>query len=247
MLYSTNEFRFLEANLKQLSKISDEIIITICSHFYSGEPENKELLQKSFDIISNYDKCIIKLFKWENSNIKPRYYHNLSRKLGTDIAKNKWLFFVDADEIVDDNFKDWFETVKNTDNAYVLTCAWYFRDPRYKAKSRETDSLLILKKDCHWDLDNELERSQLYQKLWEENRIFHGDKSPLLGLDGEVLSHHYSWVRSKEEMLRKVRNWGHKDDKNWHELVEQEFNRDFNGTDFIHNYEYEIVENKFEI
>ncbi len=247
LLYSTNEFRFLEANLKQLSKISDEIIITICSHFFSGEPENEELLEKSFDIISKYNKCIVKIFEWEFFNSNPRYYHNLSRKLGTEIAKNEWLFFVDADEIPDDNFKDWFETVKNTNNAYVLTCAWYFRDPIYKAKTYESNGLLIRSKDCNWDVESDLEREQLYQKLWDEGRIWHGDINPFFGLDGKVLLHHYSWVRSKQEMLKKVKNWSHKNDKNWEELVEEEFSRNFNGTDFVHNYEYERVENKFKI
>jgi hypothetical protein len=247
MLYSTNEFRFLEANLKQLSKFSDEIIITICSHFFSGDPENEELLKTSLDIISKYNKCIVKIFEWENLDKKPRYYHNLSRKIGTSIAKNEWLFFVDADEIPDNNFKDWFDTVKHTENAYVLTCSWYFRQPIYRAKSNETNGLVVLKKDCNWDLDSNLEREQIYQKLWDENRIFHGDISPVLGLDGEVLIHHYSWVRSKEQMIKKVKNWSHKYDRDWVSLVEEEFSRDFNGTDFVHNYSYEIVENKFKI
>ena len=247
MLYSTNEFRFLEANLKQLSKFSDEIIITICSHFFSGEPENKELLQKSFDIISNYDKCIIKFFEWEDLNKKPRYYHNLSRKIGTCMAKNEWLLFVDADEIPDDNFGEWFESIKNEDKAYVLTCDWYFRRPIYKAKSKETCSLLVRKKDCDWDIDSNLEREQIYQKLWDEGRLCHGDINPVLGLDGKVLIHHYSWVRTKEQMIRKVKNWSHKYDKNWEELVEEEFSRNFNGTDFVHGYKYELVDNKFKI
>ena len=247
MLYSTNEFRFLEANLKQLSKFSDEIIITICSHFFSGEPENEDLLKTSLDIISNYSKCIVKIFEWEDLNKKPRYYHNLSRKIGTCMAKNEWLLFVDADEIPDDNFKDWFDTIKHTENAYVLTCSWYFRQPIYRAKSNETNGLVVLKKDCNWDVDSDQEREQLFQKLWNENRIFHGHISPVLGLDGQVLIHHYSWVRSKEQMIKKVKNWSHKYDRDWVTLVEEEFSRDFNGTDFVHNYSYEIVENKFKI
>lgn len=246
-MYSTNEFRFLEANLKQLSKISDEIIITICSHFFSGEDENKDLMEASLRIISNYNKCIVKTFEWQDLNKKPRYYNNLSRKIGTDIAKNKWLFFVDADEIVDDNFKDWFETIKNADNAYLFTCSWYFREPIYKAKFYESNGFLVRKKDCNWDVDSDLEREQLYQKIWDEGRLYHGDITPVLGLDGEVLVHHYSWVRSKEQMIKKVKNWSHKYDRDWVNLVEEEFSRDFNGTDFVHNYQYEIVENKFKI
>jgi len=60
--------------------------------------------------------------------------------------------------------------------------------------------------------------------------------------------HHYSWVRTKEEMLKKVSNWGHARDKgDWKELVEMEYSRPFNGQDFLHNYQYIIVDNKFNI
>ena len=48
-------------------------------------------------------------------------------------------------------------------------------------------------------------------------------------------------------MLKKVLNWGHKNDKNWSDLIEEEFSRPFNGTDFVHGYNYNIVENKFNI
>ena len=59
--------------------------------------------------------------------------------------------------------------------------------------------------------------------------------------------HHFSWVRTKEEMLKKVRSWGHKGDRNWIELVEKEFSTDFQKTDFIHGYQYKIVEPLFNI
>ena len=48
-------------------------------------------------------------------------------------------------------------------------------------------------------------------------------------------------------MLKKVHNWGHKHDKPWKELVEKEFEKEFDGTDFIHGYTYTIVENKFNL
>jgi hypothetical protein len=53
--------------------------------------------------------------------------------------------------------------------------------------------------------------------------------------------HHYSWVRTKEEMLRKVKAWGHTNDKDWNTLIEEEFSREFNGKDFVHGYNFEIL------
>jgi hypothetical protein len=48
-------------------------------------------------------------------------------------------------------------------------------------------------------------------------------------------------------MIKKVKNWSHKYDRDWEALVEEEFSRNFNGTDFVHQYQYELVDNKFKI
>lgn len=58
---------------------------------------------------------------------------------------------------------------------------------------------------------------------------------------------HFSWVRSKQEMLLKVKNWGHNNDRDWLSLIEEEFSRDFNGIDFVHGYSYTLVDNTFNL
>ena len=59
--------------------------------------------------------------------------------------------------------------------------------------------------------------------------------------------HHYSWVRTKAQLLKKVSSWAHKDDRNWAAFVEEEFSRPFNGTDFVHGFSYTTVKNIFTI
>ena len=54
--------------------------------------------------------------------------------------------------------------------------------------------------------------------------------------------HHYSWVRAKEALLRKATCWGHRDERNWKELIEIEFSRAFSGSDFVHGYSFIEVE-----
>lgn len=245
--YSTTEIIFLETNLKQCDKFSDEIIIPICSHFFNGQPEDVNLLKETTSIVKKYSKAKIIMFDWEGTQSNNSYYHNLSRKIGTDAAKNNWLFFLDADEIVSDEFYDWFQSVCNLDRAWWLSCYWYFREPIYQAVANEGAGLLIPKKYCSWDLYNKLERGQLFQKMHDANKLSLSDFEEILSLSGKKMVHHYSWVRNKNDMINKIKNWGHKDDKNWETLINEELSRPFNGTDFIHNYQYNIVDNYFNI
>lgn len=250
--YSTIDFKFLDKNLEQLSKFSDEIIIPICDHFFDGEPENPELLSKSFEIIAKYPKCTAYTFEWQGLQTNTAHYHNVSRYLGTTVAKNDWLFFVDADEIVDDTFIPWVEKAIQTNNIYWITCYWYWRAPIYRATTWEGCGLLIQKEKCNWAIDTRLERQQFHYgyalPMHPSHTFINGQYQPILNEDGNPMMHHFSWYRSKEEMLTKVKNWGHKNDKgNWEDLIEEEFSREFNGKDFLHNYQYEIAENKFNL
>lgn len=240
--YSTMDYRFLKSNLEQLSKFSNEIIIPICDHFFNGSPEDPILLEKTFDIVRNTPNCSAYVFEWDGEKENTAYYHNYSRMIGTQLSTNDWLLFVDADEIVEDGFKDWFRTVKHTDNSYWLTCYWYFREATYQAHQTESAGLLIKRNDCNWNLDLRAERQQLFN-----HKLINGDHTPILSLENKPLVHHFSWVRTKQEMIQKVENWGHKNDTNWVDLVNEEFSRPFNGSDFIHRYQYITVENKFNI
>lgn len=240
--YSTLDYRFLKVNLEQLAKFSDEIVVVICDHFFNGEPENQELLEKSFKIIADTSKCVGYLFEWEGEKNNPAYYHNLSREIGTQMSKGEWLLFVDGDEIVDDGFGEWFQSISHTTNSYWLTCYWYFREPIYQATKTESAGLLIRKEDCKWNLNLRAERQQLFN-----NKLINGDTNLILSKENTPFIHHYSWYRTEEEMLQKVANWGHKNDTNWTDLVKEEFSRPFNGTDFVHGYQYNIVENKFKL
>jgi hypothetical protein len=243
--YSTIDIRFLEPNLIQLSKFSDEIIIPICKKLFDGTDEDPRLIDQSVSIIDKFESAKIHFFDWYPYDGHMSYYHNLSRQIGTDLAKNDWLLFVDADEVFEDYFKIWFESITNDDIAWVFKCHWYFREPMYRAIQKESAGFLVKKKYCTWELENKLERQQLYQRLWDEKKLIHGDIHNYF--DKNIFLHHFSWVRDKQQMLKKVQNWGHKDDKDWTSLVNEEFSREFNGTDFVHGYQYEIVDNKFKI
>ena len=240
--YSTLDYRFLNINLKRLSTFSNEIIIPICDHFFNGEKENQELLDKSLDIIKLYPNTKTHIFAWDGEKENTNYYHHLSRKIGTDLSTNKWLLFLDGDEIVDEKFWDWFYSVQHLDQTFWLTCYWYFREPIYRATKTEGAGLVIRKKYCNWDLNHYQERQQFFGL----SNFKCGDKE-LIGYENKPVIHHFSWVRTKDEMLQKVNSWGHRFDRDWGKLVEEEFTRPFNGTDFVHGYNYDVVKNEFNL
>jgi hypothetical protein len=240
--YSTLDYRFLNANLYRLSKFSNEIIIPVCDHFFNGENENQELLNKTFEIVKQYPNTKIYFFSWEGEKNTPNYYHNLSRKIGTELSTNKWLLFLDGDEVVDDNFWNWFYSVQHLDQTFWLTCHWYFREPVYRATKTESAGLVIRKKYCNWNLDTNQERQQFFNLP-----NFKNGNNETIGYEDKPVIHHFSWVRSKDEMLQKVNSWGHRFDRDWGKLVEEEFTRPFNGTDFVHGYNYDVVKNEFNL
>lgn len=243
--YSTLDIKFLDSNLRELTKISEEIIITICDHFFTGVPEDKSLINSSLEIINKYPKACAYMFEWDGVKENTAYYHNLSRYLGSEKSRNQVLLLVDGDEIVDgDRFKQWLEIRYDNKCTYWMTSYWYFREPIYRSTKTESAGLLIPKVHCNWDLELREERQQLFNKV---PCFVNGDSNLILSLDNVPMVHHFSWVRSKNEMIKKVENWGHKNDKRWVDLVNEEFSRSFNGTDFVHGYEYELVQNVFNI
>ena len=101
---------------------------------------------------------------------------------------------------------------------------------------------MIRKKYCNWDLNHYQERQQFFGL----SNFKCGDKE-LIGYENKPVIHHFSWVRTKDEMLQKVNSWGHRFDRDWGKLVEEEFTRPFNGTDFVHGYNYDVVKNEFNL
>jgi hypothetical protein len=241
--YCSNDERFIRKSLDNLLTVTDDIVVPISDHFFDGAPEDLDSIS---NLVSDYPNVNFKLYNWIDSKF-PRYWHNFSRYLGTQFAKNDWILYLDSDEIIDSKlFKEFlnselFSSSKIEILSYKLACYWYFREPIYQADKWE-DSPVFVKKDLiKINLyDASLEREQMHE-------ILNVPKTRMVTVDGLPLVHHYSWVRSKEEMIKKVKTWGHSKDKNWVNLVEEEFSRPFNGTDFIHGYKYKIVDNKFNL
>jgi hypothetical protein len=243
--YCSNDERFLFSCIEGVKPFSSEIIVVVCDHFFDGRKENFESLHKAFEAFSNvtfvlypyFDLSHYKIFQKVGAN---NFWHSLSRMIGFEKLSSDidYVIFLDADEVVDSKSFSSFLSRKEYQNYDVMKLAnyWYFREPIYQATTWE-DSVILIRK-------NKLSKSLLMRKE-ERNALYDntsGKKArKVVGLDDRPMIHHYSWVRSQEEMLRKVETWGHRQDKNWVALVKEEFLHPFKGKDFVHGYSYETV------
>ena len=240
--FCTTEARFLRACIEEVRRFADQIIIPVCDHFFDGEPENRPLLEK---IYRSFPDCLFVELPLLGRK-SPAYLSSVSRMVGTHFLGEEIdrLFFIDADEIPEG--QKVLECLRSSDwsqySVIKLASYWYFREPRYRANKWEDSILFVHRKTLDSSLLlHERERAAIYDAL-------PGPKKNLVtGLDGAPLCHHFSWVRTKQEMLKKVTSWGHRKDRNWVELVEKEYSGPFHGIDFVHGYSYSEVPPPFGI
>ena len=235
--FSTNETVFLKHCVREASVFSRQILISVCDHFFDGKPENRDLLQ---GIYAQFPDCKFIEYPFHQgfySQHSTRFWHNLGRLLGFYYVDKEieYVLFLDVDEIVDGvKFLAWLEDFPlNNYEALQLACFWYFRKEHYQSKVWEETPLFMKKTSIsHELLMHPFERGGAFFEVTGKKAGF------IKGKDGLPMVHHYSWVRSKKEMLRKVVSWGHRGERDWVTLVEEEFSHPFNGKDFIHGYDF---------
>ena len=236
--YCSNDYVFLKPCIDAVRPFASEIIVPYCDHFVDGSEENHEVLVKS---VAENDGVEFVEFSYEPT-MNSRWHHNAARKVGiTSVSTNPdYFLFLDTDEIVEaDNFSKWLKLQQgNMLESYKLANYTYFRDVRYRCKTVE-DSIILVHKELT-TRDNLVFHPEERFGLW-----YYGfTKDRMCMLEGKPFIHHYSWVRTKETMLKKVTSWGHNKDKDWVSLVHKEFEEPFRGKDVIFGdgREYEIVE-----
>ncbi len=231
--YCTNDYRFIKKCLEELSFL-DQIIVPVCDHFFDGTPENRKLLDLTYH--ENPSAQFVEFAYDVNRLYIPHapceaghpdwafYWHSTARLVGyfhldPDIEH---VLFVDCDEIFEGhNLKKWLDTHEYRKYAALRPFGlYYFRSPRHAAKVIHTTPLLTkvdkLSPELIFDVK---ERYGMTLKIQGEKLI--GAR----GLNGMPLYHHYSWVHTKEEALKKAQSWGHRHDKDWCPEIEAEFSK----------------------
>tara|TARA_Y100000310_G_scaffold42842_1_gene40020 strand:+ start:1197 stop:2156 length:960 start_codon:yes stop_codon:yes gene_type:complete len=268
--YCSLDDRFIRLCINQALKVSSQVILTHCTHLFDGEPEDTTTLKQ---LKKEYPTVDFVEFEWDSTH-NPRYWHNLGRIKGQEAVREElgWIHFLDSDEIIDTKLFEAFLNDPHTYNygMYRFASYWYFREPTHRALptqhegrgklTYEQASVLIRKEFSNLNVNLNAEREQLHVCTYCSKNLPHERDLFNTVWNGEPMLHHFSWVRTKEEMLRKVKLFGHYDgivwsfaggvgssEKDFPSLIEEEFSRPFNGKDFIHGYDYETVEDIFGI
>jgi len=245
--FCTNEDRFIALCLKEALRFSRQVIVSVSDHFFDGTKENRGRLD---EIGAAFPECLFVEYPFVPKRIPrtllkkgdgTRFWHNVSRLVGFSFLRPEieTVFFLDADEIADgERVQEWLESSDYHQHVTLkMANYWYFRESRYQAESWEDSIVLAQKRALNADLLlSRDERQAIYDCLPNPKR------GMVTGIDGAPLFHHYSWVRTKEEMLKKVQTWGHRGERNWEKFVEEEFQKPFTGIDFVHGYRFKTVE-----
>jgi hypothetical protein len=249
--YCTNDFRFLKLCVDAAKPFSSQVLIPVCDHFYNGKPEERKLLNYSYE---QHPDCTFIEFAYDHRKPYglycpyspldeewPHFWHSTSRYVGCHFLDSEitHLLFLDVDEIVDtERFLGW---LKNFDldsySAVRLSSYLYFRKPSFRAKSFIPNALLV-KREALTSLEmilNIFERKGIFDQITgtKLNHVTH-EEIPLV--------HHYSWVREPVELIHKVQSWGHARERDWPTLLTHELKEGFRGKDTFFGLTYEEVE-----
>ena len=240
---TVNDFRFLPILMKQLDFICGKVVFIYSDYLFNQKEQDKQKLQKIFELPKKLgltstfefvkyeiDFNVNEFFVSEYKNSPKRYWINKARMDGFDyIDKNaKWVLLIDSDEIPDScEFLKWADTINWDDieskDIFTLNFDNYVYFWKNCFVKYETENSLVLlnekvfrnRKKYEPLFLNEFERTVFYRFIPENYCKMN------IKFNNKCLFHHYSWVRTLEEMKSKVLNWGHSDD---HLFVELNYN-----------------------
>ncbi len=252
--YCTYDFRCLKKCIEEAQFFSDYILILVCDHFFDGLKENELLLLHSYQqnlsvrfIEYSYlkDRLYSNLVEAHPQDLNwSLYWHSTSKYISYYMApqETQYFLFLDVDEIVEGKkFAKWLETKEYQKyDAMRLSCYLYCRESCYQATCFQSLPL--------WVKKEALEPTQILSP-GDRAGIFvriQGPKIENVSFKGLPLVHHYSWVKTKEECLRKTKCWGHRKENDWEALIEAAFQQPFQGKDFAYGFSYQKVKSFFD-
>jgi hypothetical protein len=232
--YCSNDYRFIHKCIEEAKRFSSQILIPVCDHFFDGTPENRDLLEWTY---AQHPGCRFIEFSYLPDRLYSRYHSMGPNDLDwamywTATARYigyfyldpaiEWILFLDSDEVIEgDRFLQWLDR-KDYLQFDAQRFASYLYAVRSDLRAKKAVNLPLFAKKKALPpnlLLNPLDRlgAFLAHPGTKRHKIAHPDGNPFM--------HHYSWVRTKEECYRKASTWAHRNDQDWHALIEESFKK----------------------
>lgn len=211
--YCSNDYRFLGKCIEESKVFADEIVVTVCDHFFSGKKENHILLRSSY---AQYPEVTFIEYRYypkkfygslsdypENFSKPLDLWHATARYIGFFHTKGEYLLFLDSDEIFEGKkMKSWLQSgYYRNYSAMRFLQYFYLHSPEERLKARQIGGLLVKKEGI-----NPSSMIQEYDRAGIFESILAPKKEGIVGLDKQPFVHHYCWVKPTEESLIKLEN-----------------------------------------
>jgi hypothetical protein len=247
--YCTNDYRFLGKCLAEARKFSSSVIVPVCTHFFDGLPEDREMLERTY---AEFPDCRFLEYSWDVKRLYTPFltipedeqericlWHSTSRYVAAHYLppETEYILFLDADEIPEGKrFAKWLET-----GEYRQYDALWFHSHMYRfSASERLEGLqyapLMVRKSAV-EPSSILNSKERFGTLLRVPGVHW-----LKGVVDRPFFHHYSWVRSRQECFSKVRTWAKRKQSNWEERLETAWQKG----EFLEEGVYERVEPYFD-
>lgn len=236
--FCSMEDDLIEDVVRSLVPVCTRVVLVTLTHFFTGEPDPRAY-EIAEGLSREYKEVVAVLVPWnaEQGKVHQAFWPCEMRMQGFANTQTPWVLMVDADEVLRnaERFAEWFATQHATPSTPKLANYWYFLSKRRRSKTLE-DSIVLTHRS--------LVTFPMFRQFPAERAAFCVGESKRMvkGLDGEPMFDHYSWVRRPDTLRKKVVTWGHRQDRNWPDLVDKALQEDLLTTpDFLHGYTYEIL------
>lgn len=244
---------FIIEHIESIKDFSDEIRIPYSTHLYSGNPDDMTKMQLVKNACSKYNIKFIEFDKVIGSPLG----QNTARWAGSQNLKTDYVLYMDADEIFEKNkINNWVNNFNYNDyDAINFQIHFYSMNSNHRACLNEEEAKHYVGNRDGGNLYARGEKAGMLVKtnLITHQRIMHGVASErwsfiadpavnnklehVLALDQSIMLHHYAYVRSKDEMKRKILGSFHINDKpwaKWAQLIDDNFDDNFHFNSSIH-------------
>lgn len=259
VITNSDDMQFLERLIPQALKFSDRVSVAVGTRRWDGQLEDMDRIRAfvaawsappqivftMYDPIDEAAACQHAALVKDVRMLPEAYARHVALMAMPGHECLDYVLYLDSDEIVEGpSFAQWLNTGVHTQyDVLKLACHWYWRLPTLRAHDYLEDSIVLIRRGLVTPqlVFSDLARTAFYDAPSTPRKV-----RMVVGPDGLPFVHHFSWCRTHRQMLQKVATWGHRDVA-YIALVDEEFSRPFNGTDFLRGLRYDVVPNAFDI